>query len=491
MRIAKIRWRSLAYWLTLCCLLMVCVLLLFDNLGVSQVRWADESRHGVNAYEMLRNREFLVSTYRDEVDYWNLKPPLSMYGIMAGYQLFGYNAFGLRAYSAGSMLVTMVILALWTKKRFGSIASLGTLLFLMASPLVYGDHFARFGDADALMALFYVIGLLCMLECPKDIRWLYGSALCFGFAFMAKSWHAALIPITCLAFVCVTGDIKKLKWHQYLLLIFFGLLPVLPWAIARFLYDGLDFFIPMFTTDVVTRATSVHEMHQGEWWYYLAVLLKDPAVLLSGVLCAIAFIRKLLRRTQLHADVWGLALWVAVPLVLYSLCVSKLEWYIFVTLPAFAIALGMVMQRLCPQRKPSNKTFLLRLACLAACFILLLGMSGINLKAVSATRCEDEYDIMMQSFFNRERDAGKHVYIQYESENPYSPIDYRAWMQGEVLVAQLAGDVRCFDGGTAAFVADPQPSYLIAHEVGLETELLEGCEQVYAWGPLKIYKNNF
>lgn len=33
---------------------------------------------------------------------------------MLGYRLFGYNALGLRFYSALSMMLTMIVLALWT-----------------------------------------------------------------------------------------------------------------------------------------------------------------------------------------------------------------------------------------------------------------------------------------------------------------------------------------------------------------------------------------
>ena len=72
----------------------------------------DESRHGINAYEMIRNQDYVVSTYQGEPDYWNLKPPLSFWLIAVGYRMFGYNALGLRFFSALASLLVSAALAL-------------------------------------------------------------------------------------------------------------------------------------------------------------------------------------------------------------------------------------------------------------------------------------------------------------------------------------------------------------------------------------------
>ena len=48
-----------------------------------------------------------------------------------------------------------------------------------------------------------------------------------------------------------------------------------------------------------------------------------------------------------------------VPLVLYSLCVSKLQWYIYVCLPPLAVGVGMALGKLARGGLP------LRMECLA------------------------------------------------------------------------------------------------------------------------------
>ena len=157
-------WQEALYWVLLLALLTAGGFLLFTNLGETGISDCDEARHGINAYEMMQSGDYVVTTYRGEPDYWNLKPPLTDYCIMLGYRLFGYNALGLRFYSALSMMLTMIVLALWTRRRYGRIASLCTQLMLLGCGFIYGPHFARFGDADAQMLLFYVLAMIFMLE---------------------------------------------------------------------------------------------------------------------------------------------------------------------------------------------------------------------------------------------------------------------------------------------------------------------------------------
>lgn len=92
---------------------------------------------------------------------------------------------------------------------------------------------------------------------------------------MSKSWHAALIPVTCLVYLVMTGEIRRLKPRHYLGLIFFGLLPIAPWAIARYQRDGMAFFEKMLSIDVVKRAPPYMRITGGGAGYYVSYLLSD------------------------------------------------------------------------------------------------------------------------------------------------------------------------------------------------------------------------
>ena len=83
--------------------------ILFHNLGNNAIADWDEARHGINAYEMLRSNNWIISTYQYEPDLWNLKPPFSYYLIALSYQLFGFSAFSLRIYSVISLILVFII----------------------------------------------------------------------------------------------------------------------------------------------------------------------------------------------------------------------------------------------------------------------------------------------------------------------------------------------------------------------------------------------
>ena len=268
----------------------------------------------------------------------------------------------------------------------------------------------RFGDAVAQMLLFYVVAMICMLESHRRPRLLYGTALCFGLAFMSKSWHAALIPVTCLIYLLITGEIRRLRPRHYLGLLFFGLLPIAPWAIARYQRDGMLFFEKMFTIDVVKRATSVHEEHWGGTGFYVSYLLSDRTVIVAA---AVRADRPLLEGSTPPAHLprpMGILLWFAVPLILYSLCVSKLLWYIYVCLPPLAVGFGMACGKLARGALRSGWKALPRLACLVAAVALIVPMGLSNWQRVSTAGNEDRYQRLIWEMFDREN-GRRHAHL--------------------------------------------------------------------------------
>ena len=56
--------------------------LCFRCLPIAAIDSWDEARHGISAYEMMKNHNYLINTYLDLPDYWNVKPPLSFLTII-------------------------------------------------------------------------------------------------------------------------------------------------------------------------------------------------------------------------------------------------------------------------------------------------------------------------------------------------------------------------------------------------------------------------
>ena len=143
-------------------LTLMTAFLCFRCLGIKAIDSWDEARHGISAYEMLKNGNFLVNTYLNEPDYWNVKPPVSFWSIMAGFTLFGYTSVGLRFFSALAYLITTVVTGLFAR-RYGKLSSLLVMAFLCANYFPFKAHLVRAGDADSLYLLFFTLAMLAML----------------------------------------------------------------------------------------------------------------------------------------------------------------------------------------------------------------------------------------------------------------------------------------------------------------------------------------
>ena len=64
-------------------------LMLFWRLGETPIQQTDEAYHGTNAYEMVQSGNWIINTYKGEVDYFNSKPPLTLWCIASAYEIFG------------------------------------------------------------------------------------------------------------------------------------------------------------------------------------------------------------------------------------------------------------------------------------------------------------------------------------------------------------------------------------------------------------------
>ena len=141
-------WSRKAGWVALAATTLLTAFFCFWRLGADTILGFDEGRHAVNALEMYRNKDWIISTYNGEIDYFNLKPPLSMYMIMCGYALFGMNTLGIRVGSAFCYLLTALISAGYVAQKKSCWAASFTMLLFGSSKLLLFCSMARKGDAN-------------------------------------------------------------------------------------------------------------------------------------------------------------------------------------------------------------------------------------------------------------------------------------------------------------------------------------------------------
>ena len=257
------------YWIFFILASATVAFLCFRCLHIAQIDSWDEARHGISAYEMMQSGNYLVNTFQGQADYWNVKPPLSFLTIAAGFAIFGYNAVGLRFFSALAYLTASVCTGLFAR-RYSRLASLLVMVFCAANYFPFKAHLVRAGDADSLYLLLFTLAMLSMLKIRDQQRWLYFCGLCFSLAFLTKSFHSLMIAAIGGLFLLFTGEIKKMRLKTWIGFLASALLPAMIWAVLRYQYDGMTFFQNMFEADIIGRtAAGGTEGHGAPFLYYV------------------------------------------------------------------------------------------------------------------------------------------------------------------------------------------------------------------------------
>jgi 4-amino-4-deoxy-L-arabinose transferase-like glycosyltransferase len=427
---------------------------IFYHLGDFPIYSWDEARHGVSAYEMLTHRNFVVNTYRYEIDYWNLKPPLSFWTVMAGYKLVGFNVLGLRLLSGICSMLTTIMVAVFVNKSYGRLAAILATLALSTSPQFIINHSARTGDADALFVFLFTVSILSLLLSERNDKWLYCSGLAFALAFLTKSWHAGNIAIIIGLYIMLTGKRKSLTKYNWIVLILCMILPILIWAIARYQYDGIEFFKEMILYDLLQRSSSSIEGHIGGKLYYVLVLNRFFSLwlaILFGLVLLYYFGNKSSEKIKSENKFYklGICLWIIIPFLLYTFAKTKIRWYILPLYPALSIVIGILASRLLMmQGRLRTKVMLL--------FSILLVTSFYygQIHAYLHRPIPSLQLGLLQRVQGLEEVKGDHIFL-HRTKNQLP------WQQNEVLTAELYGDLHVENGGINAFLKKDKALLLV------------------------------
>lgn len=453
------------YWIWFAFLTAMTAFLCFRCLGIGAIDSWDEARHGISAYEMIRNKNYLVNTFMGDADYWNVKPPLSFLTIAAGFSLFGYTAVGLRFFSALSYLVTVLFTGLFAR-RYGKITSLLTMLFLTANYFPFKAHLVRAGDADSLYLLLFTLAMLSMLKIKENQRWLYVCGLCFSLAFLTKSFHAGMIAAVGGLFLLLTGEMKKMRPRIWAGFLATALLPIFLWAVLRFQYDGMTFFRKMYEADLAGRTASGGlEGHGFPFTFYLTSIFWNfdyiygflsLAVILGILYLLIRPIRKA-DTPMPGTDQKGILLWLFVPLLGFSLVSTKLMWYVYPCIVPLCLLASVFLVHFLKETKAPAWLLL-------ACLVILGSGTGKFIwnnyaDNVRGARSNDLQTFVSEQFDREDERTGSVVYL--DAYDPFLYANTTKWEQNMRLLGMMEGDLQCEDGGAKAFLENDGDCLLI------------------------------
>jgi 4-amino-4-deoxy-L-arabinose transferase-like glycosyltransferase len=447
-------------------LLMIDVYNIFYEMGNLPIYSWDEARHGVSAYEMLKQGNFVVNTYQYKTDYWNLKPPLSFWAVMAGYKLAGFNPLGLRLFSGISSMLTIIMAAIFVQKSYGKLAALLSTLTLSSTTQFIINHCARTGDADALYIFLFTASILSLILSERNRQWLYCSGIAFALAFLTKSWHAGNISIIIGMYLLFTGKITNLTKVNWLLLFLCMSAPILAWASVRYQYDGISFFRKMVEYDLLQRSATPIEGHIGGKLYYILVLnryFKYWLMVLFGLVLFFSYKGSSSRTkiTENKSQTLGMCIWIIFPLMFYSFAETKVRWYILPLYIPLSILIGVMSSKLL---MGSGKNVTKVILSISIFFSAYIYFEEIN---VYLDRPFPKLQLsLLQKVQGLDEVKGSSIFLQLNTSQ-------RDWQQNEVLAAELYGDLHVKNGDFNDFIQQKERALLLIQKGPVTKQLIE------------------
>jgi 4-amino-4-deoxy-L-arabinose transferase-like glycosyltransferase len=308
----------------------------------------DESLYAISASEMQDSGHWIEFTTFGQLDYSNTKPPLNVWLLVLSFKTFGRGIVSMRLPSVVAAWLTVLALMLWARRRFGDSVALvaGTVLATTFGFLhVHSGRAANTDPLFTLLLLLVVITLSVDEERPWRRLWL-GPLLAASFLLRGMG---VLMP---LAIVLIVDVFRRRGWRDRLVpsagALVLAAIPVGAWVWARYRLDGWLFFKGMVGYDFVARSVRVLYGHTGGPFYYLNILVKHhydwlAAGVVAAILCPtiVATVRKALPfwRAENGLPVVIFA-WAASTLLIPTLMVTKLPWYLNTFYPLFALGIA-------------------------------------------------------------------------------------------------------------------------------------------------------
>lgn len=432
------------------------------NLGEFAVQDWDEARHGVNAYEMFKNKEYIVTTYNYSNDYWNLKPPISPLLITFFFSIFGPSIFSFRLYSAIAIIILAIVVAIFMKKRYGKAESIVSLILFATCKPIFLSHLGRYGDADAVFLLFTTISLLSMFYIEKNKKFLYISGFFFSLAFLTKSWHSLFIVAIGGLYLLFSGEIKKIKLLQWFKFILSFVVPIGIWVALRIKADGLKFITEMIRYDLLKRTSTGIEGNGQNILFYTKHMIAEisiSALVFIVFLIMLKYFKKVINKENLP-----FILWILVPFIAFNIAKTKLVWYIVpIYIPIILFSAYLIVEFL---RK--DKSFL-RYIVAAIVSVSILINGTILGKTILSPDSNSVQDFI--------KEASK--YDNLKGRDAYIDNDSNEWRQSEVFVAEIYLDAKTVNGGVQAFEDANEGILIVSYNTYNSNESLKNYEKVY------------
>ncbi len=293
-----------------------------------------DSRYAEIAREMITTGNYLVPQLFGTPHLH--KPPLSYWFIAFGMKIFGINEFGARFFLVVFSVLSLLLIYLIAKKIFDKEKALWALILSALSPGIFFT--TRVLETDIFLLFFESAAFYFYLNFQKDKRekWIYLFWTALGLGFLTKGPVAPVIPlliiITASALKSDFSEIKPLFRIKFLLMFF---VIAFPWFLYLILSNKriLSYFLIDQIYARIAGIKGVKIGHPKPFYFYFAIL---PILILPFYLPFLIAIIKKIKEGLNQRDIFVIT-WFSIPLLFFSLILTKLPTYILFSIPPMAM----------------------------------------------------------------------------------------------------------------------------------------------------------
>lgn len=311
----------------------------FLHLTALPIRIWDEARLATSAYEMSITKQWGITTFGWEEDWWSTKPPLMIWlQTLTGF-IMGYNELSIRLPSALAAFLIVILLFRWMMRVTGipPVAVLTSLVFLSSAGF-FTIHVARTGDYDALLSLCCLVYLLAAADFLElgHPKFLYVFVAAASAAGMTKGIQG-FIFFPAILFLAIVHKGKAQTIQLFIAQTWSVLVLIAYYGYREWNHHG--FLKVIWENELGGRYAGVLENHSGGPFYFLAELYHTQySWWLPFLICSLVYgwSQKNNFRYQL----------VVTCILFYFLVISasktKLYWYLAPLYPLMALAIGFL-----------------------------------------------------------------------------------------------------------------------------------------------------
>lgn len=323
---------------------------IFLHLDTLVIREWDEARLAINAYEMNKDGDLIVTHYEGKPDMWNTKPPLMIWLQVIFIKMMGIGELAIRLPSAIAAFLTCILIMILSLKFLKNYwLGLLSVIVLVTSNGYINVHVTRTGDYDALLTFFTTFYILCFFvfveisDIKKKQNFMYLFFLGLTLAVLTKGIAGLLFIPGLFIYVIIRKQLLSILKNKAFYIGILGFFTVvLGYYFTREYYNP-GYLKAVYENELGGRYMNTIENHKADFGFYYSnfinfQLSKWYLLLPCGIVTGFFIKNELQKNLSRYLTLLALLYFLVI-----SISQTKLEWYDAPLYPFFAVLVGIFL----------------------------------------------------------------------------------------------------------------------------------------------------